>query len=292
MAISKPDWLKVKIPSEKELKTFNEVSHTLNKSGLHTVCREAKCPNFLECWSGGTATFLILGDTCTRHCGFCNVKSGKKGSIVDESEPKKIAKAVKEWNLKYAVLTSVDRDDLEDFGSEHFAKCIEAVKKECPNVLVEVLIPDFQGKIDFLEKVSKAKPDVIAHNIETVKELQSRIRDKKANYETSLSVLENVKKLDEKIFTKSSIMLGLGESKEQVLNAMNDLGKTGVDFLAIGQYLQPSKKNLQVQRFVSLEEFEFYKIEGKKLGFKFVASAPFVRTSYKAFEFFINKEKR
>ncbi len=292
MAVSKPEWLKVKIPSGIELQTFNKIAIALDKAGLHTVCHEAKCPNAFECWSSGTATFLILGDTCTRHCGFCNVKSAKEGKKIDESEPKKIAKAVKEWNLKYGVLTSVDRDDLADFGSRHFAECILEIKKECPDVLVEVLIPDFQGKIEFLETVVKAKPNVIAHNIETVKELQSNVRDKKANYETSLRVLENVKKLDEKIFTKSSIMLGLDETKEQILSAMNDLRNAGVDFLAIGQYLQPSKKNLPVQRFVSLEEFDFYKSEGKKLGFKFVASAPFVRTSYKAFEFFLNKEKR
>lgn len=290
VSVSKPEWLKVKIPAGMDLQAFREIEKTVSESGLHTVCHEAKCPNAFECWGNKTATFLILGGTCTRHCGYCNVKSGKSGEKIDESEAKKIAKAVKDWNLRYAVLTSVDRDDLQDFGSKHWRECIEEIKKECPETLVEVLIPDFQGKIECLEEVVMAKPKVIGHNIETVRELQEKARDNRADYETSLNVLKNVKKLDDGIFTKSSIMLGLGESKEQVLNAMKDLKNAKVDFLAIGQYLQPSKKNLPVERFVSLEEFEFYKKKGEELGFKFVASAPFVRTSYKAFEFFLEKK--
>lgn len=281
--LGKPDWLKVKIPTGENV---NKIQGSLKSLGLCTVCAEAKCPNRAECWGKGTATFMILGDVCTRHCGFCSVKSAKEGRIVDKNEPKKIADAVRRLNLKYVVLTSVDRDDLSDYGSGHFAECIKEIKKECPGVRVEALIPDFNGNIDCLKIVVDAKPDVIGHNIEVVRELTTIARDARAGYEKSLKVLMNVKKLDNKIYTKSSIMLGLGETEKQVLNAMDDLRMAGVDFLTIGQYLQPTKNNLEVKEFIEPDKFDYYKRIAEEKGFRYVTSGPLVRSSFKAAEMF------
>jgi len=280
--VRKPDWLKIKIPSGKE---FNAVRDTLKKHRLNTVCEEALCPNRAECWGSKTATFMILGDVCTRNCGFCSIKTSKKGKTVDAEEPEELAKAVKELGLKYVVITSVDRDDLDYLGAGHFAECVKAVKQENPSALVEVLTPDFQGRRELIEKVVKEKPAVFAHNIETVKEFQN-IRDARASYETSLAVLKAVKEFDAEVFTKSSIMLGLGENRAQVLEAMDGLREAGCDLLVISQYLQPTKKQLQVKSFVEPKEFLELKKTALKKGFKYVVSEPLARTSYKAGEFF------
>ena len=287
----KPAWFRIKPPT----KTFHTIKETIQKKSLHTVCEESHCPNMAECWSGGTTTFMVMGDTCTRGCRFCNIKTALKGQPVDPEEPKKLVKALEEMNVfDYIVITSVDRDDLRDQGSNHFASCIKAIKQSNKEMLVEVLIPDFQGNLKLLQNVTDAQPDVIGHNLETVKRLQSRVRDRKANYHQSLEVLKNVKKLSPDIITKSSIMLGLGEKKEEVLQAMKDLRNIKVEILTLGQYLRPSKKHLAVQEYITPETYEYYKQQGKKLGFKFVAADPFVRSSYKAGELFIKnflKEK-
>jgi lipoic acid synthetase len=282
--VPKPDWLKVRPPSGDAYKQIKELSNDL---GLHTVCEEAHCPNIGECWGGGTATFMLLGDVCTRGCRFCAVKSGNPKQVVDNFEPQKIAYALKRMKLSYVVLTSVDRDDLEDGGATHFAKTILETRKTCPDMLIEVLTPDFRGKLGDVEKVVEAHPDVFAHNIETVERLQSVARDRRANYSQSLSVLKHVKELDDTIYTKSSLMLGLGERDDEVVQAMKDLRATDVDILAIGQYLRPSSWHLPVQEYVHPSKFEKFKETGESLGFKFVASGPLVRTSYRAGEFFI-----
>lgn len=280
----KPQWLKIKPPSTGQ---FIKIKETLKKYNLHTVCEESHCPNIPECWSGGTATFMILGDVCTRGCRFCQVNASAKGKPIDPYEPIKLAYAIKEWNLDYIVITSVDRDDLEDQGSDHFAKCIDEVKKRIPGLIVEVLIPDFRGDEGCLKKVVDAKPEVIAHNVETVRRLQSEIRDRRAGYEQSLSVLANVKKLNPKIFTKSSIIVGFGETDEEILQTMKDLRAVGVDILTIGQYLRPSDWHLPVAAYVPPEKFEFYKAMAEDMGFLYVASGPFVRSSYRAGELFV-----
>ncbi len=280
----KPQWLKIKPPTTEKYKNIKE---TLGKFGLHTVCEESHCPNISECWSGGTATFMVLGDTCTRGCRFCQVKTAKKGQELDPYEPRKLALAIKEWGLDYIVITSVDRDDLPDQGAEHFAKCIKEVKKQIPGILVEVLIPDFRGDTECLKKVIAAQPDVIAHNIETVRRLQPKVRDRRANYDQSLVVLTNMKKINPKIFTKSSIIVGFGETDEEVLQTMKDLRSINVNILTIGQYLRPSDWHTDVKEYVPPEKFEFYKMMGESMGFSYVASGPFVRSSYRAGELFV-----
>ena len=280
----KPQWLKIQPPNTEK---FVKIKETLRKYNLHTVCEEAHCPNIPECWSGGTATFMILGDVCTRGCKFCQVNASAKGKPIDHYEPLKLAFAIKEWNLDYIVITSVDRDDLEDQGSEHWVKCITEVKKRTPGLLVEVLIPDFRGDMVCVKKVVDAKPDVIAHNVETVRRLQSTIRDRRAGYEQSLAVLAAVKEMNSKIFTKSSIIVGFGETDQEILQTMKDLRAVGVDILTIGQYLRPSDWHLPVADYVSPEKFEFYKAMGEDIGFSYVASGPFVRSSYRAGELFV-----
>lgn len=285
MTVSKPYWLKITPTSTTDLSKMKGI---LKKRGLVTVCEEANCPNMAECWHNeGTATFMVLGDTCTRGCKFCAIKTSSKGKPIDEKEPEKIADAIKEIGLNYAVITSVDRDDLEDNGSSHFAKCITTIKEKHPKTMVEVLIGDFQGNIEDLKRIIKAKPEVIAHNIETIKELQLKVRDPRANYNQSLNVLKNVKKINPKMITKSSIMVGLGETKEQVIETMKDLREVGCDILTLGQYLKPRNKFLKVEEYVKPEVFEEYKKIGEELGFLYVASGPFVRSSYKASEFYV-----
>ncbi|MDP2973583.1 MAG: lipoyl synthase [Candidatus Diapherotrites archaeon] len=279
--VPKPEWLKVRIASGAE---FNQIRNTLRSSGLHTVCEEAKCPNIAECWKSKTATFLILGSTCTRHCAFCAVQSAKKGQALDAKEPQKIAGAIKKFGLRYAVLTSVDRDDLPDFGAAHFAECIKAAK--AAGAKVEALIPDFQGNLDCLQKIVNAKPAVIGHNIEVVERLQHTARDARASYEQSLNILRNAKKLNKKIFTKSSIMLGLGETREEVLRAMDELIAAKVDFLTLGQYLQPNKQCPPVVDFIEPKKFGELKEIALGKGFKQVVAAPLARSSYKAAELF------
>lgn len=229
---------------------------------------------------------MILGDTCTRACKFCAVKTAFPAKQLDKDEPKKLANLLKKWKLDYIVITSVDRDDLIDQGSNHFADCIKEIKNE-NNIIIEVLIPDFKGQKELIQNVIDAKPDVIGHNIETVRRLQKSVRDPRANYEQSLKVLKYVKDIDNKIFTKSSIMLGLGETEKEVIKTMKDLREINVDFLTLGQYLRPSLKHIEVKEYLSPEKFNYYKKVGKELGFLYVASGPFVRSSYKAGEFFI-----
>ena len=283
----KPEWLKIHLPKGEAIGKYAGVHSTLKGLGLVTVCEEALCPNINECWGGGTATFMVMGDTCTRGCRFCNVKTAAIGRKLDEEEPSKLAQAIKEWGLKYVVVTSVDRDDLPDQGAGHFAECIREIKKQRPETIVEVLIPDFRGDAGCIDKIIGAKPDVIAHNIETVRELQGSVRDRRANYEQSLFVLKYVKKTAPAIFTKSSIMLGLGESDAQLNQAMDDLRANDVDILTLGQYLRPSSWHLEVKEFVKPEKFAQLKEVGGQKGFAFVAAGPFVRSSYRAGEFFI-----
>ena len=278
MSLIRPDWLKMKIPSGEN---YLKVRKTLQKYNLHTVCEEASCPNVSECWGVGTATIMIMGDVCSRGCKFCNVETGKPFEL-DSEEPQHVAQAIKEWNLRYVVITSVCRDDLPDEGSEHFAKTIQCIKSECPNIVVESLIPDFSGNEKFIETIVKVKPNVIGHNIETVKRLSPTIRDLRANYNQSLKVLKYVKELDSSIFTKSSLMLGLGESEEEIIQTAQELRAVDVDIITLGQYLQPSLSHLSVKEFVTPEKFYQLKLDLKKLGFLHVESGPFVRSSFRA----------
>lgn len=263
----------------------------LRKRGLHTVCEEAQCPNVQECWGSGSVTFMIMGGACTRSCDFCAVKSQSPEELGPQ-EPIRLSKAVEELHLQYTVITSVTRDDLPDQGASHWAACIRAIKERTPEVIVEALIPDFQAERRCIEKVVEAHPDVIGHNIETVKRLQEKVRDPRAGYERSLQVLEAIKNLDDAIYTKSSIMLGLGEKEEEVLQAMEDLRDADVDILTLGQYLPPSKDHLQVERYVSPEKFEALKQKALRKGFSYVVAGPLVRTSYKSAEFFVKNIMR
>ena len=256
---------------------------------LATVCEEARCPNIGECWGGGTATFMVMGDTCTRGCRFCAVKTARFPAALDPDEPDHVATAIAEMDLDYVVVTSVDRDDVRDGGAAHFAACIRAIHAKAPKTRVEVLIPDFRGDVDALQKVIDAGPDVIAQNLETVKRLTHPVRDRKASYEVTLNVLRAIKELDPARFTKSSLMVGLGETDEDMDEAMRDLRAVGVDFLTIGQYLQPTPKHLEVVEFVTPERFKVYEERGLAMGFQYVASGPLVRSSYKAGEFFIHR---
>ncbi|MBI2656701.1 lipoyl synthase [Candidatus Woesearchaeota archaeon] len=283
--LAKPQWLKIKLTTTDN---FSNIKNTLKQHNLHTVCESAHCPNISECWNGGTATFMLMGDTCTRACRFCSVKTGNPMKKLDYEEPKKLAEALAEIRLfDYVVLTSVNRDDLEDGGSFHIAECIKEVKKAYHGIIVDVLIPDFNGNINALRNVVDASPEVIAHNIETVERLQKKVRDARANYMQSLSVLENIKKLNPKIYTKSSIMLGLGETDEEVVQAMKDLRNIDVDILTVGQYLRPTDWHLPVSSFVPPEKFDYFKQKAMELGFLYCASGPFVRSSYKAGELFM-----
>ena len=278
MSQIRPDWLKMKIPSGEN---YVKVKKTLQKYNLHTVCEEASCPNISECWGVGTATIMIMGDMCSRGCKFCNVETGKPFEL-DSKEPQNVAEAIKDWDLRYVVITSVCRDDLPDEGSEHFAKTIQCIKSECPNTVVESLIPDFSGNKKFIETIVNAKPNVIGHNIETVKRLSPSVRDLRANYKQSIQVLKHVKELDSNIFTKSSLMLGLGESSEEILQTGKDLRDVNVDMITLGQYMQPSKSHLPVKEFVTPEMFYKLKLDLKKLEFLHVESGPFVRSSFRA----------
>jgi len=260
---------------------------------LATVCEEAQCPNVGECWGGGTATFMVMGDTCTRGCRFCAVETEQDGQALDPMEPAKLARSVDEMDLAYVVVTSVDRDDLPDQGASHVATCIDTLHKECPETKVEFLIPDFQGEEDLISLVCDAQPHVLAHNIETVRRLTPEVRDDRAGYDQSLEVLRFAseyaeKALDGPMYTKSSIMVGLGETEEEVRQAMDDLRAAGVDFLTIGQYLRPSESHIEVDDFVPPDLFDKYEEIGEEKGFKYVASGPLVRSSYRAGEYYIS----
>ena len=252
----------------------------LRNAKLHTICEEAKCPNIAECFSCGTAVFLILGDICTRNCLYCNVKYGKPSSV-NLDEPKDVANSVKQLGLKYVVITSVTRDDLDDGGAEVFYNCVNEVKKLNRNCKIEVLIPDFKGRVSDLEKAISSKPDVVNHNIEVVEELFTKIRPE-GNYKASLDVLKNIKKIDKNIFSKSGFMIGLGENHDQIIRTLKDLKKANVDFLTIGQYLQPSKDHTEIKKYYSPGEFEEFKNIALSIGFKHVESGPLVRSSYHA----------
>ena len=279
MITPKPEWLKIKIRTNPEERAVEEI---LKRLALHTVCQEALCPNRMECFSSKTATFMILGRVCTRNCTFCNVESGEP-SCIDADEPEKIASAVQELGLSYVVITSVTRDDLPDGGAKHFADVITSIKKRNPPTHIEVLIPDFQGSLESLKIVADAKPLIINHNVETVPGLYPEVRPS-ANYKRSLELLKNSKKLDASILTKSGIMLGLGEKEVDVVQVMKDLRESDCDFLTVGQYLAPSKLHHPVIEYIHPDVFEKYKKTGLELGFKFVASGPFVRSSYHAGE--------
>ena len=282
----KPSWIRTKIIDSQ---IFFQTKKIVNKKKLNTVCQEANCPNISECWSKKHATFMIMGDTCTRACSFCNVKTGKP-SFLDPLEPFKIALATKELNLKHVVITSVDRDDLEDGGANHFSKVILEVKKINTNTTIEVLTPDFLRKGDVYKKILNANPDVFNHNIETVPSLYRKVRPG-SRYFASVNLLKSAKQLNKKIFTKSGIMMGLGESKDEVLQVMDDLLSADVDFLTIGQYLQPTTKHYPLKRYVHPDEFLELKELALSKGFLIVASSPLTRSSYHADEDFSKMKK-
>jgi lipoic acid synthetase len=276
-----PDWLKVDIPGGKN---FVKMKSILRSAKLHTICEEANCPNIAECFERSIAVFLILGDVCTRNCRYCNVSHGKPG-VLNPSEPEDIAESIKKLGLKYVVITSVTRDDISDGGASVFAKTISKVKCLNPGCIVEILIPDFKGNISALKSVIKSKPEVINHNIEVVKELFSDIRPE-GNYKISLKMLSNIKKLKSNIKSKSGFMVGIGETTDQIISTMRDLRNSDVDFITIGQYLQPTKKHASIKKYYTPDEFkEFIKI-GLDLGFKHVESGPLVRSSYHAADVF------
>jgi len=282
----KPFWIRTKIT---DTQNYFRTKETINKKKLHTVCQEASCPNISECWSNRHATFMIMGDVCTRACSFCNVKTGKP-TFLDPLEPSKIALATKELNLKHVVITSVDRDDLEDGGANHFSKVITQTRKINKKTTIEVLTPDFLRKGESYKVVVNANPDVFNHNIETVPRLYREVRPG-SRYFASIDLLKSVKKINKKIFTKSGIMLGLGESKNEVLQVMDDLLSANVDFLTIGQYLQPSVKHYPLNRYVHPEEFQKFKELALSKGFLIVASSPLTRSSYHADEDFAQMKK-
>ncbi len=277
----KPEWIRSKLTNSKE---FFLTKTIVNNNNLVTVCQEANCPNITECWSKRHATFMIMGDTCTRACAFCDVKTGVPGKL-DQLEPVKIAEAVKKLNLKHVVITSVDRDDLDDGGSEHFFEVINQTRKKNPNTTIEVLTPDFLRKGDAYKKVLDAKPDVFNHNIETVPSLYLKVRPG-SRYFASLELLKNAKKVNKNIFTKSGIMVGLGETRDEILQVMDDLRAADVDFITIGQYLQPSSKHYPLDRYYTPKEFEDLGTIAKAKGFLLVSSSPLTRSSYHADEDF------
>jgi lipoyl synthase len=276
----RPDWLRVKFFGGERYQDLKRVMRTLD---LHTVCESARCPNMGECWEHGTATFMILGDICTRACGFCAVPSGKPVGPPDEEEPLRVAEAVARLGLRYAVVTSVNRDDQLDGGARIFARTIEEIRARVPDCKVEVLIPDFRGDWNALGTVLAARPDVLNHNTETVPRLYRQVR-KGALYERSLELLRRSKQAHPEIPTKTGLMLGLGEEKQEVLDTLQDLAAQGTDILTLGQYLQPTREHLPVIRYVHPDEFAEFKILGEAMGFKHVESGPLVRSSYHAFE--------
>lgn len=273
----RPDWLKVRLPSGPG---YHEVKSIVQGNRLNTVCEEARCPNIAECWGRRTATFMILGDVCTRSCGFCAVKTGKP-LFLDLDEPRRVGEAVKKMRLKHAVITSVNRDELPDGGSSIFADTIREIRFQVPNCRIEVLIPDFKGDMKALKNIIDANPDILNHNTETVPRLYKRVRPQ-GNYGWTLDILQNANKMG--MTTKSGLMLGLGESPEEILEVMSDLRMVDVDILTLGQYLQPTLNHLQVDRFVHPDEFKMFKEEGLRMGFKHVESGPLVRSSYHADE--------
>ncbi len=273
----RPDWLKIKVPLGTK---FSEIRKLVDQQQLNTVCEDARCPNMAECWNRGTATFMILGDICTRSCGFCSVKTGRP-LVLDTDEPRRVAEAVERMKLRHAVITSVNRDELSDGGAEIFSGTIRAIRERVPQCRIEVLTPDFQGKREAIQTVINARPDIFNHNMETVPRLYRRVRPQ-AKYQRSLDVLQMCK--EQGLVTKTGIMLGLGEEAAEITRVMKDLRGINVDIMTLGQYLQPTKKHLPVERYVTPEEFEEWKNTGLELGFAHVESGPLVRSSYHADE--------
>lgn len=284
----KPDWLRVRLPAGPQHEEFQGLRARFRGRGLHTVCEEARCPNIFECWGQGTATVMILGETCTRGCRFCSVKTGKPGGVVDTKEPENTALSLAEMGLAYVVLTMVDRDDLPDGGAAHVAETVRRIKHLSPGLRVETLVGDFRGsRGDIQTVVHEGRPDVYAHNVEVVPRLQRSIRDARCSWDRSLDTLVVAKELGSRI-TKSSLMVGLGEARDEVLEAMQRLRDADVDVLTIGQYLRPTKRHAAVERYVEPQEFADYEQAGLEMGFSFVASGPLVRSSYRAAEAFLS----
>ncbi|MBK7773593.1 MAG: lipoyl synthase [Sandaracinaceae bacterium] len=283
----KPDWLRVRLPAGEQQAQFNQLRDEMRKRDLNTVCEEARCPNIFECWGQGTATIMILGETCTRGCRFCAVNTGDPGGLTDPREPENTARALEGMGLAYVVMTMVDRDDLLDGGAAHVAKTVRRIKERCPDLLVETLVGDFQGvRRDVDTLIRDGQPDVFAHNVEVVPRLQRTIRDVRCSWEQSVGVLRWAKEAG--AITKTSLMVGLGETREEMLAAMQALREIDVDVLTIGQYLRPTPKHAELVRYVEPDEFDAYAAAGRELGFRFVASGPLVRSSYRAAEAFLH----
>jgi len=277
--LRRPEWLKVRAPSGE---TYAHLQTLMRSKALHTVCEEAMCPNMGECWGSGTATFLLLGDVCTRRCGFCDIKRGRPGPL-DWEEPERVAQAVKAMHLKHAVITSVNRDDRRDGGAPIFAMLIRRIRQLLPGCSVEVLIPDFKGSLAALKIVLDARPEILNHNVETVPRMFRHVQPQN-HYEWSAAILSAAKKIDPQVLTKSGLMVGLGEELDEVKAVMRDLRLWGVDILTLGQYLQPSRRHLPIERYYSLEEFALLRSYGEEIGFRWVESGPLVRSSYHAAE--------
>ena len=275
----KPTWLRVKSQNSRQ---FRELKSIVTDKKLHTVCEEAMCPNIQECWSHGTATFMLLGSVCTRACKFCSVDTGNPKGKLDEDEPMKVANSIANMDLKYAVLTSVNRDDLSDGGAGHFSDTIRAIKEKAPEVIIEALVPDFLGNTKSIEILLDSNLEVFAQNLETVRRLTRRVRDPRAGYDQTLKVLYHAKQNSPKIITKTSLMLGLGETEEEILVAFEDIKRVGVDVLTLGQYMRPTKNHLPVEKWYTPDEFEYFKKLAIEIGFLEVASGPMVRSSYRA----------
>lgn len=286
MPDSRPDWFRVPAPGGEHTR-FQELQETVRDLGLATVCEEAQCPNIGECWNGGTGTIMLLGDTCTRGCRFCAVKTSSTPPPPDPQEPFHTAFAVSKWGVNYVVLTSVDRDDIPDGGASHFATTVEMIKLAKPTMRVECLVSDFAGDEAAIRALAQAPLDVYAHNVETVERLTPFVRDKRAGYRQSLNALATAKAANPKVFTKTSLMLGLGETEEEVMTTMREIRDMGVDVLTLGQYLRPTEQHLAVVEYVHPDQFEKYKQAALAMGYSYVASGPLVRSSYKAGEFFL-----
>lgn len=279
--LKKPDWLRIKIPSGEE---FKQVFGLLRKYNLFTVCQEARCPNIGECWGKKSATIMILGKICTRACRFCAVTTGNPNCYLDPEEPENVAEVIKKIGLQYVVITSVDRDDLKDLGSSHYAQTVMAIKEKNPDIKIEVLIPDFNCEEELLKNIVRTKPYVLGHNIETVRRLTPFIRDRRCGYEKSLAVLKMAKMLDSGLITKSGFMIGLGETEQEIITTLQDLKDAEIDIITIGQYLQPTKRHISVQKYYTPQDFKKFKEIGETMGIKFVVSGPLVRSSYHASE--------
>ncbi len=291
--LAKPSWLKVKAPAGEN---YERIKGLMGDLKLATVCQEARCPNMGECWSGGTATIMLMGEVCTRGCRFCHVKTGNPKGAIDAFEPEKVAYSISQMKLDYVVITSVDRDDLPDQGASHFARTVTTIKRLDPNVIIEILTPDFRGTLPLVELLTEAKPDVFAHNVETVERLTNRVRDPRAKYRQSLEVLAAVKRKDRTRYTKSSLMLGLGETDDEIHQTLRDLRNVDCDVVTFGQYLQPTQRHLRVEEYVHPDKFKEWQLTAEGMGFLYVASGPLVRSSYRAGEFFmkgiVEKQRR